>query len=172
MINIISLIKVLLAVSIYSFSVQTIDGNTVSLNSFKGKKMLIVNTASGSKFANQLGSLERLRQQYPDSLVILAFPSNDFGREPGSDSAISQAANANYSIGYILCSKVSVIGPAGSPLYQWLGDGAQNGSISSPVNEDFFKYLIDENGNIRGVFAGSVDPMDSVVQNAIRTNYN
>lgn len=167
-----NLLQVLFTVSIYSFGVQTIDGDTISLNSFKGKKILIVNTASGSDYAGQYGSLEQLRRRYADSLVILAIPCNDFGHEPGSDSSIRRAINATYSIGYILGAKLSVTGSNSAPLYQWLANETQNGSISSPVNGDFFKYLIDENGNIRGVFAGPVDPMDSVVQNAIRTNYN
>ena len=172
MIYISSLLQLFFTVTIYSFNVQTIDGSSISLNSFRGKKMLIVNTASGSKYAAQFGSLERLRQQYSDNLVIIAFPSNDFGHESGSDSVINQGVRSNYTIGYTLCSKVSTTGAMGSPVYQWLSDASQNGTISSTVNEDFFKYLIDENGYIRGVFAGSVDPMDSVVQNAINTNYN
>jgi len=172
MFNIINLLKLFAAVSIYSFNVKTVNGTVISLNSFKGKKILIVNTASASKYASQIASLEHLRQQHQDSVIILAFPSNDFGHEPDGDSTVGQLIKSKYSIGYYLCSKISVRGQNISPLYKWLGNAALNGAITNPANEDFFKYLIDENGNIRGVFAGSVDPMDSVVQNAINVNYN
>lgn len=166
------LIQLLLTVNIYSFSVRTSDGQTIFLSQYQGKKILIVNTASGSSYASQLGSLESLRQRYGDSLVILAFPSNDFGHEPLVDSAISQTLHDQYSAGYIICAKGSVVGTNSIPLFQWLGDAAQNGSVNNPVPSDFFKCLIDENGNIRGLFSAPVDPMDSVITSAIETNYN
>jgi|SRR6185312_5372108 len=166
------MIQFLLTVNIYSFSVRTADGQTLSMSQFRGKKIFIVNTASASTYVNQLKSLEQLRQKYASNLVILAFPSNDFGHEPLTDSAITQTLHDEYAAGYVVCAKGSVAGSNGLPLFQWLGDALQNGSISNPVSGDFFKYLIDENGNIEGVFSGPIDPMDSVVTRAIETNYN
>jgi len=172
MIQFAALIQLLLTVNIYSFNIRTTDGQSISMSQFRGKKIFIVNTASGSSYANQLKSLEQLHQKYATNLVILAFPSNDFGHEPLADSAISQTLHEEYAAGYIVCAKAPVSGSSGLPLFQWLGDASQNGSISNPVSGDFFKYLIDENGNIQGVFSGLVDPMDSVVTKAIETDYN
>jgi len=167
MFNFSFLITNILAVSIYSFSIVSIDGNAISLGQFKGKKMLFVNTATGSQYAQQYAGLEKLYQQYKDSLVIIAFPSNDFGNEGNADNTIQTMVTSKYHPSYILASKLSVKGAGISPLFKWLAESTQNGRIDDPVIGDFCKYLIDGTGNIKGVFAGSVDPMDSVLQNAI-----
>jgi glutathione peroxidase len=167
MFSISNLFATIFSISIYSFSVISIDGTNINLSQFKGKKILIVNTASTSKYVAQYGKLEQLYQKYKDSLVIIAFPSNDFNHESASTGQIKNFVTSNYHISYILASKQSVVGAGISALYKWLSASTQNGVMDNPVIEDFCKYLIDDNGNIIGVFAGSVDPMDNVIQNAI-----
>lgn len=154
---------------IYSFSISGINaGATINFSDFQGKKILIVNTCSDSAYSPQYGRLEQLYQQYKDSLVIVAIPSNDFGHEPGSEADIQNFVQSNYSIHYLLAGKMSVTGAEQSALYQWLTTGTQNGSMSSTVQYDFQKYLIGTDGHLIGYFTGAMDPMDSTIQNAIQ----
>jgi glutathione peroxidase len=153
--------------SIYSIHFKSNDGTDMSFNQFKGKKILLVNSSSGSKYAWQYGSLENLYQKYKDSLIVIAFPSNDFGHESASDPQIRSSINSAYKINYILAAKTSVTGTGKSPVFQWLTSSSMNGVLDNPVNGDFYKYLVDGNGQIIGVFSGSVDPMDSTIQKAI-----
>jgi len=154
---------------IYSFSIAGINGGTaIHFNDFRGKKVLIVNTSSNSPFTPQYGRLEQLYQQYKDSLVIIAIPSNDFNQEPGSESAIQSFVQGNYSIHYLLAGKMSVTGAGQSDLFQWLTTGSQNGSMSSTVQYDFQKYLVGTDGHLIGYFTGAMDPMDSTIQKAIQ----
>ena len=158
----------LLYSSIYSISISSADGTTINLGQFRGKKLLIVNTASGSRFANQFESLERLQQQYPDKIVVIDVPSNDFNHEPLDDRErmLTKALPKTHP-GYIVTTGAHVKGDEISPLYNWLTFSMSNGLADNPVAGDFTKFLIDGQGNLEGVFAGSVDPMDSVLQNAI-----
>lgn len=170
MLNHLIYIYAFINISIYSFTLTGIDGNTINLSQFQGKKILIVNTASGSKYVDQYGRLEQLCQLYKSSLVIIAIPSNDFQNETAAASEIKNLATVKYHISYLLASKVSLSGAEASPLYKWLSSSAQNGVMDQPVIGDFCKYLINAKGNITGVFAGQVDPMDSTIQNAIINN--
>jgi len=154
---------------IYSFSIPGINGGAaINFSDYAGKKILIVNTCSDSAYAPQYGRLEQLYQQYKDSLVIVAIPSNNFGREPGSEAAIQSFVNSNYPIHYLLAGKMSVTGDGQSTLYQWLTTGSQNGGMSSTVKYDFQKYLVGTDGHLIGWFTGAMDPMDSTIQNAIQ----
>jgi glutathione peroxidase len=146
---------------IYDFQLADIDGNTINLSDFQGKKILIVNTATDSDYAGQYGSLEQLYQKYNDSLVIIAIPSNSFGNESGSNDSIKSYVMNNYNIHYILTSKMNVIGDSIAPVYQWL---ANNGQL---VNQDFFKFLISGQGNIIGVYDKTIDPMNPIIQDMI-----
>lgn len=153
--------------SIYDFQVTDIDGNTISFSDFQGKNILIVNTASQSDSVNQYAALEQLYQSYKDSLVIVAIPSNSFGNETGSDSAIKSFVMANYNIHYLLLSKMQVHGDSISPLYQWLTRRSLNNIMDNPADSDFFKYFVDKQGNLRGVFGPNIPPLDSLIQNLI-----
>ena len=153
---------------IYSLTFQDSQGNLVHFSDFRGKKILLVNTATGSSRAGQYASLERLYEMYKDSLVIIAFPSDDFGREKGNDSTIRQAVTGQYAIQFILASKVSVSGDAQHAVYQWLTHAALNSRASNAVKNDFYKFLIDGSGNWMGVFSDDVDPMSQVMQDAIK----
>lgn len=154
---------------IHDYQVTAIDGTVVNLSDFAGKKILFVNTATNSEYVGQYGSLEELYQKYKDSLVIIAVPSNSFGNEPDSNEAIQSFISTNYNVHYIIASKMNVAGDSVAPVYQWLTDITVNQTFQNPVNNDFYKYMVDEQGQIIGAFTESVDPMDTVIQNLIQT---
>jgi glutathione peroxidase len=154
--------------SIYSLSFMDNQGHIIPFSRFQGKKILLVNTASGSSRTRQYASLERLYQQYKDSLVIIAFPSNDFGHEAGSDSTIRQGVTSQFNIHFILAAKISVTGGARDPLYQWLTHSTLNGIKDNEVGGDFYKFLIDQSGHWIGVFSDMVDPMSDEMLNGIK----
>ncbi len=156
--------------TIYNVTINDIDGNPIDLSQFQGKKILIVNTASGSGYVSQYASLEQLYQKYKDSLVIIAVPSNSFGNEPSDSSAIKDFVMNNYNIHFILAQKMDVTGDTESPLYGWLTHIEQNNMLSNEVLGDFYKFLIDANGRLMGAFDSSTDPMSDVIQNAV-TNH-
>ncbi|GGA87925.1 glutathione peroxidase [Puia dinghuensis] len=153
---------------IYSLSFTDAQGHLVQLSAFKGKKILLVNTASGSSRASQYASLEKLYELYKDSLVIIAFPSNDFGHEPATGAVISQNVVSQYNIQFIMAANISVTGATTHPVFQWLTSAALNGLDSNPVGNDFYKFLVDSAGNWKGVFSDEVDPMSAEMQNAIK----
>lgn len=155
------------APSIYSYQVSANDGSVIDLAAFKGKKILIVNTASNSKYSSQYGDLEQLYQKFKDSLVIIAVPSNSFGNEPLSDTGILTWVNETYNPHYLLASKISVNGVDQSQLYAWLSNDSLNGVMSNGVLGDFHKFLVDGSGNLIGAFIGSVSPLDSGLINVI-----
>jgi glutathione peroxidase len=157
----------ILTTSFYDFSINDIDGNTINFSQFQGKKVLIVNTASGSTYASQYQSLEQLYQKYKDSLVIVAVPSNSFGNEPLDNSQIKSFIATNYNTHFIISEKAIVDGESQSPLFSFLSHIEQNGMVNNPVKADFFKFLINSSGTVIGTFAPSVDPMSDDVQNAI-----
>jgi glutathione peroxidase len=160
----------LLFSTIYQFSINDLSNNAINFSDFAGKKILIVNTASNSKYASQYNDLETLFQQYKDSLIVIAIPSNSFGNEPASDTAIGNFVNRTYSIHYLLAAKIQVNGTGQDPLYNWLTDISQNNMFGSPVKGDFQKFLIDEHGLLIGVYAPSVSPTSDIIQNAIHAN--
>lgn len=162
------LISFTLFSSIYDFSLTDIDGNSFSLSQYKGKKILFVNTASQSGYAGQYGALEQLCQLYKDSLVVIAVPSNTFQSEPLDNVAIKNLVTGHYGVHYIITQKTDVAGAAQSPLYSWLTHQSQNGMMENSVNEDFYKFLVNGEGKLVGVFAPSVDPMSDEIQDAIK----
>lgn len=153
---------------IYDYSINDIDGNTINLDSFQGKKILFVNTASGSKYADQYASLEQLYQAYKDSLVVIAVPSDDFENEPLEGDSLKNYLSGHYDAHYIIASKASVKGSNIMPVYRWLTDVNLNLVYNNSINGDFYKFLVDETGNIIGLYSSSVDPMDSSLQNQIK----
>lgn len=164
------LLKFLQVVSIYTFSFTDIDGNTINMSAFEGKKILIVNTASNSEFAGQYAELEQLHQQYQDSLVIIVFPSNDFGNEPGTPAAISDTIRNTYNAHYIIAGKSAVKSGEGVmpiTIYQWLYDKEQNGAIHSGPGGDFYKYLIGTDGYPTSIFRNTVSPLSDEMRNGL-----
>jgi glutathione peroxidase len=156
--------------SIYTLSFTDTDGNTVSMSSFQNKKILLVNIATNSPRVEQLTGLQQLKQQYGDSLVVIAFPSNSFGNETRTDAGIKQFCQQNYGVNFVIASKGSVSGFSVQPVYDWLKHTAQNGVMDVEILRDFQKVLINKDGNIIGVFAPGVSPTDSSIMSAITTN--
>ena len=134
--------------SIHQFKAKTIDGEWLDFSSLKGKKILIVNTASKCGFTPQYKQLEELYKTYKDkNFVIVGFPSNQFGgQEPGSNSDIKDFCTNNYGVTFIMMEKINVKGDSISDLYKWLTSKELNGVESSSVKWNFQKYMIDENG--------------------------
>ncbi len=146
---------------IYTYSFTDIDGNEVSMESFKGKRVMIVNTASKCGFTPQYESLQKLHEQHGDKFVMIGFPCNQFmGQEPGSEDEIKAFCSKNYGVTFLMASKINVKGKEQHPIYQWLTDKELNGYEKSKVSWNFQKYIIDTDGQLLGMFGPNVDPMD------------
>jgi glutathione peroxidase len=142
---------------IYDLTLHTPAGETLNLSQFKGKKILIVNIASSSRWTNQLEHLEELQRRFDSSLVIIGVPSNSFSNEPLENEAISQWI-ADKRINFPVTEKSVVSGASQIGLYQWL---------QYPVMGDYQKYLVSEQGTLIGYFSSDTDPLNYVITNAI-----
>lgn len=140
------------------------------MNRYRGKKILIVNIASESPRVGQLAQLQALQQLHPDSLVVLGFPSNSFGHEPLSDTALQAFCRDHYGVTFQLASKQPVKGAGMQPIFQWLSNRSENGVMDQPIKGDFQKFLISESGNLIGVFSPSVEPMSDELKDALNSN--
>jgi glutathione peroxidase len=149
------------AVGIYDFKVPALDGNTIDLSQYRGKKLLIVNTASKCGFTPQYADLEKLYEKYKDKLVIVGFPANNFGQqEPGTNSEIKEFCTKNYGVTFPMADKVDVIGDNIHPLFKYLTQEAEKLGVADPVIKwNFTKFLLDENGKLIAVFPSKVTPM-------------
>lgn len=156
--------------SVYDFKVLDINGNVFDFSSFKGKKMMIVNTASECGFTPQYEALQRISEEYKDKLVIVGFPSNDFGeQEPGSDSSIISFCQKNYGVRFPMMSKITVTGKQMHPLYQYLTNSKFNKVMDSTVKWNFQKYLINEKGQLERVVQSSTAPNDQSILDWIKS---
>lgn len=145
--------------SIHSFKVKAIDGKTIDFSKFKGKKILVVNTASKCGYTPQYEALEKVYEQYKDKLVIVGFPANNFGsQEPGSDEEIVSFCKQTYGVTFPLASKISVKGDDMAPIYKWLTNKNENGVLDATVAWNFGKFLLDENGKLIQYFPSKVTP--------------
>ncbi|MEI7628671.1 MAG: glutathione peroxidase [Bacteroidota bacterium] len=145
--------------SIHSFKVKSIDGGTIDFSKFKGKKILVVNTASKCGYTPQYEALQKVADQYKDKLVIVGFPANNFGgQEPGSDGEIVEFCKKNYGVTFPLASKVSVKGDDTAPIYKWLTSKTENGVLDATISWNFNKFLLDENGKMIAYFPSKVTP--------------
>lgn len=156
--------------SIYNYKVETITGETLDLSTLKGKKVMIVNTASKCGLTPQFEGLEKLYQTYKDqNFVIIGFPSNDFmSQDPGSNEEIAEFCQINYGVSFPMMSKIVVKGDGQHPLYQYLTQKAQNGLDDYEVQWNFQKFLINENGTIDKVIGPRVDPNDAEIVSWIK----
>jgi glutathione peroxidase len=136
--------------SFYDYTVEDISGNLFNLADLKGKKVLVVNTASKCGFTPQYADLEKLYQEFKDrNFVIIGFPANNFmGQEPGSNEEIKNFCMVNYGVSFPMMAKISVKGNDMAPVYKWLTTKDLNGMMDSNVGWNFQKYLIDEKGNL------------------------
>lgn len=148
--------------SIYQFKVEDLEGNTFDFSSLKGKKILVVNTASKCGLTPQYKELEALYKQYKDkNFVIVGFPANNFGQqEPGSNQEIATFCQKNYGVTFPMMAKVSVKGEDMCAMYQFLTQKSRNGLQDSQVEWNFQKYLIGTDGHLEKVIAPQVTPMD------------
>lgn len=154
--------------SIYDFKVKALDGSTIDFAKYKGKKILIVNTASQCGNTPQYAELEAMYKKYKGKLVIVGFPANDFGaQEPGSDKEISAFCTKNYGVTFPMASKITVKGDAMAPIYKWLTSKQYNKLKDSEVKWNFQKYLIDEKGNLVAVFAPGMKPSNPDIVSAV-----
>jgi len=145
--------------SIHSFKVKSIEGGTIDFSKFKGKKILVVNTASKCGYTPQYEALQKVADEYKDKLVIVGFPANNFGgQEPGSDGEIQEFCKARFGVKFPLASKVSVKGEDIAPIYQWLTSKAKNGVLDAEIKWNFNKFLLDENGKMIAYFESKVKP--------------
>ncbi len=148
------------AASIHRFSVPALDGGTLDFSAFRGKKILIVNTASECGFTPQYEGLEALYKKYQDKLVVVGFPANNFGgQEPGSNESISSFCKKNYGVSFPMAAKVSVKGSDAAPLFRWLCSKAENGVMDAEISWNFNKFLLDEEGRLLQHFDSRVTPM-------------
>ncbi|WBL21488.1 glutathione peroxidase [Zunongwangia sp. HRR-M8] len=147
---------------IYNYKVKDIDGNEFELSSLKGKKVMIVNTASKCGFTPQYASLQKLYKQYKyEDFVIIGFPSNDFGnQEPGSNEEIQEFCQQNYGVDFPMMSKITVKGENMHPLYKFLTQKEKNGFKNSEVKWNFQKYLISKDGKLVAVLESQKLPND------------
>jgi glutathione peroxidase len=153
----------------YSFKTKDIDGKTFDLASLKGKKVLVVNTASKCGHTPQYKDLEALYLKYgPDKFVIIGFPANNFlSQEPGSNAEIKQFCTENYQVTFPMMEKISVKGSDIDPIYKWLTSKALNGKMDAPVSWNFQKFLIDEKGNLVDFVSPGTKPNDDKIVNWI-----
>jgi glutathione peroxidase len=143
----------------YDFKVKTLEGDDFDFRSLKGKKVMIVNTASKCGYTPQYKELEEVYEKYQDDLVIIGFPANNFmNQEPGSSAEIRKFCTENYGVKFPIMEKISVKGNDMHPLYKWLTSKEKNGVLDSEVKWNFQKYLIDENGKLVDVIYSKEKP--------------
>ena len=143
----------------YDYEAQAIDGLTISMEKYRGKKILIVNVASKCGFTPQYKDLQALHEIYGENLAVLGFPSNDFlWQEPGTEEEIAAFCSKNYGVTFQMMHKISVKGGDMDPIYQWLTKKENNGVQDASVTWNFQKFLIDESGQWVGVVGPKESP--------------
>ena len=154
--------------SIYDFRVPALDGGVIDFSAFRGKKILIVNTASKCGFTPQYAALEKLYEEHKGRLVIVGFPANNFlWQEPGTAKEIASFCTQQYGVTFPMAAKISVKGRKQAPIYSWLTRKKYNGYNDSRVKWNFQKYLIDETGKLVAVFGPGVKPDSEEIREAI-----
>ncbi len=156
--------------SLFDFKVKSIEGKEFDLATLKGKKVLIVNTASKCGFTPQYKELEELYKTYGgDKFIIIGFPANNFGsQEPGTNPEIQEFCTKNYGVTFPMMEKISVKGDDMAPLYKWLTSKAENGKLDAPVKWNFQKFMIDENGLVVDVAMSNELPNCDKIVNWIK----
>ncbi|HEX8356906.1 MAG TPA: glutathione peroxidase [Segetibacter sp.] len=145
--------------TIFEFKVPSIEGGVIDFSQFKGKKVLVVNTASKCGFTPQYEGLERLYKEHKDKLVVVGFPADNFkNQEPGTNEEILQFCKLRYGVTFPLAGKVDVVGENVHPLFKWLTTKEQNGVMDATVKWNFTKFLLDEDGKLLASFESKVTP--------------
>ncbi|MFD1144300.1 glutathione peroxidase [Larkinella insperata] len=154
--------------SLYDFTVNSIEGKTVPLKQYRGKKVVILNTASKCGFTKQFADWETFYKEHGDKVVVLGFPSNNFkSQDPGSNAEIAEFCKKNYGVSFPMFEKVDVIGEGQAPLYKWLSDKSANGWNDKVPTWNFCKYVINEKGELTHFFASKVLPTDEEFKKAV-----
>lgn len=147
--------------SFYDLKANSIDGTLIKFSDYKGKNVLIVNTASKCGFTPQFKDLQKFHETHGDSVVILGFPSNEFGgQDPGTEKEIKAFCQKNYGVTFQMFEKVKVKGNDKHPIYDWLTDLKKNGWNEQEPKWNFTKYTINNKGELAGVYGSSVSPFD------------
>ena len=150
--------------NIHQFKVTGLEGNQIDFASFKGKKILVVNTASECGYTPQYKELEELSMKYKGKLVVVGFPANNFGgQEPGSNADIKAFCEKNYGVTFPMAEKTSVKGADIAPIFKWLTSKEQNGVLDSEIKWNFNKFLIDENGKLIAYFPSKTAPLSEEI---------
>ncbi|AIM36212.1 glutathione peroxidase [Sphingobacterium sp. SG20118] len=154
--------------SIYDYSFKTLEGKDVKMSDFKGKKILIVNTASKCGFTKQYKDLQELYSLYGKDLVIIGFPANNFGnQEPGTNGDIQEFCEQNYGVEFLMAEKVEVKGDQIDPLFKYL-IAQKNPDFEGEIKWNFEKFLIDENGKLIHRYRSAVNPMADEIVNWVK----
>lgn len=152
-------------VSFYELKAIANDGSVIDFSAFKGKMVLLVNTASDCGYTGQYAQLEKLYRNNRDKLVIIGFPANDFKKqEKGTDEEIGAFCNTNYGISFPLSQKTVVVKKPGQhPVFQWLTHAARNGWLDKDPDWNFAKYLVTSEGVLASYFGPGISPLDKIV---------
>jgi len=154
--------------SIYNIKVNKLDGTSLDLKEFKGRKMLFVNVASKCGYTPQYAELQELYDDYSEKLEIFGVPCNQFGgQEPGSDEEIAQFCKKNYGVTFTMLEKVDVKGSSQHPLYSWLTTKEKNGVMDATVRWNFHKFLVDEEGALINMYNSRTNPVGTEMLEAI-----
>ncbi len=158
-------------VSLYSLKTILNDGSVLDMASLKGKKILLVNTASDCGYTAQYDQLQQLYSQYACSMVVIGFPANDFReQEKGTDGEIASFCKKNFGVSFPLAQKSVVIKASNqNPIFQWLTDSAKNGWNSQPPSWNFCKYLVNEEGVLVDCYDAGIEPLGAEIKNAIES---
>jgi len=154
--------------SIHSFTTESIEGGTLNFADYKGKKILLVNTASECGFTPQYTQLQELHENFKDKVAVIGVPANEFGaQEPGSDAQIKEFCTVRYGVTFPLAKKQVVKGEGISPLYEWLTSKEKNGVKDINIRWNFHKIVLDENGVLVNDFAANVSPFDETLMKTL-----
>jgi len=149
--------------TVYDFKIKNIEGKDFKLSKYRGKKLLIVNTASKCGYTKQYAELQQLADKYKDKLVIVGFPANNFnGQEPGSNSEIKEFCKKNFGVTFPLSEKISVKGLDIAPIFQYLTT-QENPDFTGDIKWNFEKFLIDENGKLIHRYRSAVTPLSTEI---------
>lgn len=156
--------KELMGKSIYGYKVEALNGGELNFADFKGKKILIVNTASECGFTPQYKDLEEISKKYAEKLVVVGFPANNFGgQEPGTNAEIGAFCEKNFGVTFPLAAKVSVKGDDMAPIFKYLTEKELNGVKDTKILWNFTKFLVDENGKLIDSFVSTTKPTDEAI---------
>lgn len=161
--------KELMGKTIYDYKVESLDGKEINFADFKGKKILIVNTASKCGFTPQYEDLEKLYEENKDKLVIVGFPADNFGnQEPGTNTEIGEFCQKNYGVTFPMAAKVSVKGDDIAPIFKFLTEKELNGVKNVDILWNFTKFLVDENGKLIDSFVSTTKPTDEAITKYVK----